>query len=733
MRTRLALLLLFALACGDDDAMHRPDAALDATLDAPAADAGLDAGPLLPESWCERLALASQEGASGWAALAELHARVRHFGTEGAYSTVDEVLADTLDEPGTAGTTAAAIDAYAARLPSVCVVDPLPVPEAASRREGDVWVVVPGRGPLEAVPDDVDAVVVDLRDVPEHPELGAHLAQLVRATQSSEVTPLPRWVRHHVGSVDEVFSTDPARAIYETNLRIRRREPILAGERERMLAFWMGVQVAPTAARVAADLRAERRAWLLGHSLPIEVAEAEALGVGDRLGAVRALDLVQQDGETRLPDVVPADRPAFSGDVAELAGLGAPGPLDATPAERAALSLVRPVEDVQAPTSTRGRAHAGLLIAAGVLRLFYPYFPVVGDGLDARLEEVVDALPDEPGREAMMAALGRLTEVIDDGHVFLYDAERTRSLYPLLIDFEDGTPVVSAAAVDGLSVGDELLAIDGEDARDVLDAMLARTSAATLHYRRDLAMRRLLERASEVTVRTGEGPPRTVATPGIEREAFLAMAVTRFTRDDGPLDDLGAPDVHYVNLDGTVEEVRGTDPAASVREGLDARVMIVDMRGYPGPGAWTVMPQLAGGRGESPWFRVPEYFGPNDRSVQESDWVMESPIAYEGAIVLLTSPTTVSAAENLGQVLRHTRDITIVGRQSAATNGNITGTELPGGFAFTFTGMEILNRDRSVFHGVGLVPDVEVPLRAADLAAGRDAVFEEAVRIARGL
>jgi C-terminal processing protease CtpA/Prc len=54
------------------------------------------------------------------------------------------------------------------------------------------------------------------------------------------------------------------------------------------------------------------------------------------------------------------------------------------------------------------------------------------------------------------------------------------------------------------------------------------------------------------------------------------------------------------------------------------------------------------------------------------------------------------------------RPTAVVGRQSAGTNGNITGLMLPTGLGFSFTGLEVLFPDSSRFHGVGIVPDVLV-------------------------
>ena len=109
---------------------------------------------------------------------------------------------------------------------------------------------------------------------------------------------------------------------------------------------------------------------------------------------------------------------------------------------------------------------------------------------------------------------------------------------------------------------------------------------------------------------------------------------------------------------------------------------------------------------------------------------MASP-SYAGPIVLITGPGAVSAAENFMMMLVGAGRVTVVGRTSAGTNGNITGVQLPGGFSFSFTGMAVTFPDGSRFHGVGIVPDVEVQPTAADYASRRDAELLAAIQILR--
>jgi hypothetical protein len=66
--------------------------------------------------------------------------------------------------------------------------------------------------------------------------------------------------------------------------------------------------------------------------------------------------------------------------------------------------------------------------------------------------------------------------------------------------------------------------------------------------------------------------------------------------------------------------------------------------------------------------------------------------------VLLVGPHAVSQAEHFSQMIAGAhRAVAIVGRTTAGTNGNITGVQLPGGWAITHTGMGVTNPDGSRF------------------------------------
>jgi C-terminal processing protease CtpA/Prc len=159
------------------------------------------------------------------------------------------------------------------------------------------------------------------------------------------------------------------------------------------------------------------------------------------------------------------------------------------------------------------------------------------------------------------------------------------------------------------------------------------------------------------------------------------------------------------------------------------------MRGYPLANQDEIAQRLIPQPFLSPHYNLQVETGPDDISPfddQSTLYPLGDP-AWSGPLVLLTGPYAVSAAEDFMQFLvgAH-RPLAVVGRRSAGTNGNITGVQLPGGFEFTYTGMQVLNPDGTRFHGVGIAPDLNVDVTAADLRDGIDRALLTAIGVLQG-
>ncbi len=726
-------------ACGDDPGKSVDDGGVDAALDA-SADA--DTVPPTPSTdWCDRVAPGPAAETSIPEGLSAVHAAARFFGTESAdgatipYVVVGEALAAALDRQDP--WTPASLTAFADALESVCALEVTDVTlqPASVELVGDVALITPGTGPV-TLPPGTNAVAVDLRELPNVPGLWEALEAAIAPALATPVPRLDHGLRQQQGLIDELFSDF---SVYTGNA-VRRQPPDLAaeGSADLPLALLTGPVMAPAAAELAITLRAASRAWIIGEDVLTHVAEARWYGVNDTHGAVvhvRSLYKLP----IRMFDVVPADERHVDPTtfLPRLSAAGFPGTMTVGATERPELLPPEaPFGKAHPPAVTPGAIRAALLSAHGALRLFFPYFHVVGDTIDERLAELI-AVVDGAGSFTRMDAyhwLWRFGETIRDSHMYASDTAPDAPLVgcmPVLFEHLDDEIVVGRSETVDLAAGDTITSIDGEASADWLARWWPIIGAAAdgFHARNILLFKLVYMYGSRtLEVRDPDGLTRTVTiTPG----SCSNVPYLREPRAAGYLTEVGAPNLYYLNLDSEVLAGE-TQMRQALVEASGASGMVLDLRGYPGIDHYEMAARLVDSTIGSMWFRVPGYVGPDDFTIDESHFTFEPQLNphYHGPVVLLIGPRSVSAAENFSIMLMDAdRFEAVVGRQSGASNGNITGLNLPGGFTFSFTGMEVQHVDHSTFHGIGVVPDVEVIPTPTELRDGIDPELEAAVNI----
>jgi C-terminal processing protease CtpA/Prc len=720
----------------------------DDSSNTPTPDGGVDAAPIdayiepdgeppppppPPQDWCERF----EPGPAGTREfeldLSAAHTLTRFFSTEPSegehcgYHYADQALAIALS--GESPYQRATLDTYAQNLVSVCAYDATTTTLSPATVEmiGEVALITPGTGTV-TIPSGATAVAVDLRDLPAVENLWEILVAAVSPALRWEIFRLKIGLRHHDGMIDEVMS---AQNVYGSNIVINEREPIPAGtDTARPMAVLTDDRLAPAAAEMAITLRAARVAWVVGEDICTRVAESQWQPIGSGGVWVHTSTLLL-DGSP-APDVIAADE-RLANPVSwleHLVGAASPPPIEEDEHVRPTIADVQPFFDYHPAIINSGTVRAALVIIHGALRRFFPYFPVVGDTIDSRLLETLADASDTADGTAARNLLRRMGEAISDGHnfVYWYGSSPSAGCLPVLLESIDGEPVVARSLDPDVLPGDTILEKDGVSTVDFFDAEAERTSAASAGYRFHLMTQEFLtlSGATELTLRSPDGTIRQVT---VEPSPCEDVPLHACVRDSGPLSDLGAGDVYYINLEQsvleTIEDFRSHLSAAQ----SSASGLILDMRGYPGVNHYEIASRLVTTTVQSMRFRTPQWTGPKDHWWQEGQYdldPLDNP-SFDGPIVLMVGPRTVSAAENFSVILIDADRVTVVGRPSAATNGNITGLQLPGGLVFTFTGMEVQHTNGAMFHGQGVIPDVEVTLDATDLADATDVELQTAL------
>lgn len=196
----------------------------------------------------------------------------------------------------------------------------------------------------------------------------------------------------------------------------------------------------------------------------------------------------------------------------------------------------------------------------------------------------------------------------------------------------------------------------------------------------------------------------------------------------------------YVNLPGFGNEQVVTDFQRIFPQVRKARGLILDVRQKVGGNAghgYAIISRLINHPIERSHWKTRQYlpalraWGQKEQWHGEKDDVIppngETP--FLGLIAILTGPRTETAAEDFVVALLASKRATVIGERTARSTGQPLVIDLPGRGRTRICTKRDTYPDGREFVGVGIVPDMEVHLMGAELAAGRDIILEKAIQI----
>ena len=400
-----------------------------------------------------------------------------------------------------------------------------------------------------------------------------------------------------------------------------------------------------------------------------------------------------------------------------------PRPVAITPA------LNRP-EDWSATADDRTVRLAGVLKAWTTLNFFYPYFqdhPVDWpEALDAALDDAAAA----KDKLEYLAVLRRMIAKLQDGHgnAFASDLIEDTGL-PLPLRWADGKVVISrqvALRPESLRKGDILVAINDEPIEKLIARYRAETSGATPGWINAVILKRI---ASTPTPKRAEILVRRDDKDVLVRASRVALNAV-LPAIDKPTNGVElAPGIVYYNLDG----LKIKDLAPSLDDIAGVKGVVFDMRGYPDSAGRELLEHLVKRSSRSLQMLVPVRVRPDDsgltwQNVGPWELRLKTP-RIRGKVIFVTDGSAISYAESCLSIIESLKLGTIVGEQTAGTNGNINTISLPGGYNVVFTGMRVTKDDGSPYHGVGVTPQHIVHPTISGIKAGRDEQLDKAVQV----
>jgi carboxyl-terminal processing protease len=404
--------------------------------------------------------------------------------------------------------------------------------------------------------------------------------------------------------------------------------------------------------------------------------------------------------------------------------------------------------------------------AWNAVNYLFAYRYLMDQKWELTLEKLIPIFQNIKSRAAYEKSILLLESAIDDTHAagFLSQVKHAAEIFDLKYYppfaykiYQDKLLITaflndSLAKTNSLKVGDLIVAINGMKTNEWLKQRSALLPASNLSVKNRLlantdalAFSALSNGTLAVRVKRGNKDLDLNLVLLDRRDQQVPAIVNTYFKQIADRDQLLKG---YEELTGDIALIRAGyffDKDLPAEKNLTAfsqslnkkKAIIFDMRKYPSaPGLFYYYLPMALGK---PAFKFAQYYGadlsnPGVFSKQDGleiflskDIKTEMPL-YEGKIVILTNEYTQSMGEWYTMFLRQVNaNTTVIGSQTAGTDGDVKHLNLPGGYEFLFTGNGIFYPNGKQTQRIGILPDLLYQPNESDLLSSTDQQLEKAL------
>lgn len=381
---------------------------------------------------------------------------------------------------------------------------------------------------------------------------------------------------------------------------------------------------------------------------------------------------------------------------------------------------------------TREERLLGLFKVRAVISHMFPHLEFASINMNTMLTEWIPRVEAAQTMSDYYIQLQMLAAQLNDSHVGVYHSSLRPGNFTIPARFGrvEGKVVVIETREEGgklpISVGDEIIEIDGKTVKEFEAIWRPRVSASTEQARaRAMYQVFLGEKDSELklTVKRG-GKLETVAIKRTMTQYAFYQPAANATQAKMLANNIG-----YINLI-TLPNKDALIKALNDMKESDG--LIFDLRGYPS--FWVTLEltsRLIDKPVKSTIFETPivNTFNPLTTSWHQTQYQVEpdAEFTYRKPVVVLINEEAQSMPEDFCIYLKNANRVTFVGATTTGTNGNVTFLTLPGGGSMSFTGMRVKYGNGERFQNIGIIPDVKVERTVSGMAAGKDEIMEKAI------
>lgn len=371
-----------------------------------------------------------------------------------------------------------------------------------------------------------------------------------------------------------------------------------------------------------------------------------------------------------------------------------------------------------------------------IIRCFYPYNYVLDKPWDSTLYNCAPAIGDAPNYDAFVKSFKKMTGAQNDAHVegltwTNYDLFPGFYTVPLKLRYASNKYVVVKSGINGVSIGDEIVSVNGLTSQQWEDSLSTYVSAGNPAVFRRFMCEYLIagyyNQLASIVYKDSNGNNHTAnqVMNMSQYDAFLSY-YPNDTLENATWTVLTC-NAGYVNMGN----LQPSDIGNMYNNLNDKPAIIFDIRNYPNGTAWDIANLLYPTAKEFAKFTMPDVDYPGTSFwYHDSVGVNNNPGAYAGKVIILFDQETQSQAEFSCMILSGMPDVVKIGSQTAGADGDVSWLKISQEIHAGYTNLGVYYPNGDSTQRIGIVPDIVVTPTQAGIRAGRDEVLERAIQIA---
>jgi C-terminal processing protease CtpA/Prc len=373
-----------------------------------------------------------------------------------------------------------------------------------------------------------------------------------------------------------------------------------------------------------------------------------------------------------------------------------------------------------------------------LIEYYFPYKYLMDQKWDKTLEQIIPLAIEDKNPNDFYLVMKKMTTKLNDSHVdfFLYNpssyAEKNSTFFPADGTIIDNKLVVteifsdSLAQADNIKIGDVITKINDKSISEFILESRDLISASNEAFYSKQVIREILKSETE-----------KVRVEFLKEEKYETKSMTWFNYHDSHRNEFkkGAikkkekfklldSNIGYVNMG-----VINIKDLPVMFKALDStKAIVFDMRNYPN-GTFEDIANFLNPQAKKfaiytyPYLNYPGKFMWNEGTMCGS----ENKNHYKGKVIVLLNEESISQSEWTAMCFQTTGNTTIIGSQTAGTDGNVFELDFKG-FHTRYTGIGVYYPNKRETQRIGIIPDIEVKPTIKGIQEGKDEVLDRALQ-----